>query len=45
MKRSHLQLVLATFALAGSGLAAAQSTPLNASYDVARDEIYENGAN
>lgn len=37
MKRSHFQLALASLALAASTLATAQTTLLNASYDVARE--------
>jgi sulfate/thiosulfate transport system substrate-binding protein len=37
MKRSHFQLALASLAFAASTLATAQTTLLNASYDVARE--------
>jgi sulfate transport system substrate-binding protein len=37
MKTSKIKLLLASFALAASGLACAQQTLLNASYDVARE--------
>jgi sulfate transport system substrate-binding protein len=37
MKTSKIKLLLASFALAASGLASAQQTLLNASYDVARE--------